>query len=335
MLEFRDDAPLDVVALGRAGIDMNAVEMHVPMEENMLFRKTVGGSPANIAVACSRYHLKVGFIGRVSDDQHGRYIRNYFTSNGIDTRALVTDKDGGMSGLAFTEIQSPTNSSYILHRDNVSDLNLSIEDITEEYIRDTRLLVISGTALSKSPSREAVFAALEYAKRHGTRVLLDIDYRNYTWKSVQESGIYLSLAAEKSDVVIGTREEFDMMEMVSIPGNRDDEVTAQRLFEHQVQLVVIKHGREGSFAYSDDHQVTEGAVFPVVPLKTMGAGDSYAGGLIYGLLSGSSIARAMEIGAGAAAIVVQRPDCSESMPDLAQIEQFITAYRAGKIESCW
>ncbi len=45
MLEFRDDAPLDVVALGRAGIDMNAVEMHVPMEENMLFRKTVGAPP--------------------------------------------------------------------------------------------------------------------------------------------------------------------------------------------------------------------------------------------------------------------------------------------------
>jgi 5-dehydro-2-deoxygluconokinase len=330
MLEFGKNKALDIVALGRAGIDLNAEEMNVPMEENMIFRKTVGGSPANIAVACSRYNLKVGFIGRISDDQHGRYIRNYFVSKGINTDNLITDEDGGMNGLAFTEIKSSRDSSYILHRDNVSDLNLSVKDINQEYIKNTKLLVISGTALSKSPSREAVFAALEYAEKNDTRVLLDIDYRNYTWKSVEESGIYLSLVAEKCDVIVGTREEFDMMEMFSNPGNKDDAVTAKRWFDYKAKVVIVKHGKDGSFAYTDDGKVTEGAVFPVTPLKTMGAGDSYAGGLIYGLLSGKSVAEGMETGAGAAAIVVQSPDCSESMPTLKEIQDFITDYRSGK-----
>ncbi len=321
---------MDIVAIGRAGIDLNAEEMNVPMEENMTFRKTVGGSPANIAVACSRYDLNVGFIGRVSDDQHGRYIRDYFQSKGINTDNLITDKDGGMIGLAFTEIKSPKDSSYILHRDNVADLNLSIEDINEEYIKKTKLLVVSGTALSKSPSREAVFAAVEYAGKHNTRILLDIDYRNYTWKSAEESGIYLSLAAEKCDVIVGTREEFDMMEMFSNPGNRNDAVTAARWFDCRAKAVIVKHGKEGSFAHTADGKVIEGAVFPVTPLKTMGAGDSYAGGLIYCLLSGKTVAEGMEIGAGAAAIVVQSPDCSESMPTLKEIQEFISDYRAGK-----
>ena len=330
MLNFGEDRKLDVVALGRAGIDLNAEELNVPMEENMSFRKTVGGSPANIAVACSRYGLHVGFIGRISDDQHGTYIRSYFEDNGINTDNLVTDRDGGMIGLAFTEIKSPRDSSYILHRDNVADLNLSVEDIHEEYIKNTKLLVVSGTALSKSPSREAVFAALEYAEKHGTRVLFDIDYRNYTWKSVEESSIYLSLCAEKCDVIVGTREEFDMLEMFGNPGNSDDAVTAQKWFSYRAEAVIIKHGKDGSFAYTADGAVTEGAVFPVTPLKTMGAGDSYAGGLIYGLLEGKTIAEAMEIGAGAAAIVVQRPDCSESMPTLMEIRDFIANYRAGR-----
>ena len=179
-LNFAENKTLDVISLGRAGIDLNAVDMNVPMEKNMTFRKTVGGSPANIAVACSQYQLKVGFIGRVSDDQHGRYIRNFFETKGIDSTHLIVDKDGGMNGLAFTEIMSAENSSYILHRDNVADLNLGIEDIDESYIKQSKLLVISGTALSKSPSREAVFAALEYAEKNGCKVLLDIDYRNYT-----------------------------------------------------------------------------------------------------------------------------------------------------------
>lgn len=329
-MEFADGKTIDVIALGRAGIDLNAVDMNVPMEENMTFRKTVGGSPANIAVACSRYDLKVGFIGRVSDDQHGRFIRSYFDRKGIDSSHLQADMDGGMSGLAFTEIRSPRDSSYILHRDNVADLNLSIKDIDEEYVRKAKLLVVSGTALSRSPSREAVFAALEYALRHGTKVLLDIDYRDYTWKSAEESGIYLSLAAEKSNVILGTREEFDMLEKFSMPANRDDELTAKRWFDWNAELVVIKHGREGSVAYNRDGSVVKGAVFPVTPLKTMGAGDSYAGGLIYGLLSGKGVAEGMELGAGAAAIVVQSPDCSESMPTLAEVRDFIRAYRAGK-----
>jgi 5-dehydro-2-deoxygluconokinase len=235
-----------------------------------------------------------------------------------------------MNGLAFTEIKSSIDSSYILHRDNVADLNLSIEDINEDYIKNTKLLVISGTALSRSPSREAVFAALEYAVKHDTRVLLDIDYRNYTWRSVEESGIYLSLAAEKCDFIIGTREEFDVLEKFSNPGNRDDLNTSERWFACRAKVVIIKHGKEGSYAYTDNGKVIEGAVFPVKPLKTMGAGDSYAGGLIYGLLSGMSIAEGMKIGAGAAAIVVQSPDCSESMPTLKEVQDFITDYTAGK-----
>jgi len=328
MLEFGKNKTLDIVALGRAGIDLNAVEMNVPMEENMTFRKTVGGSPANIAVACSRYDLKVGFIGRVSDDQHGRYIRIYFESKGINTENLIADKEGGMNGLAFTEIRSPKDSSFILHRDNVADLNLSIDDINREYIKNTKLLVISGTALSRSPSREAVFAALEYAEKYDTRVMFDIDYRDYTWTSKKECGIYLSLAAQKCDVIVGTREEFDMMEMFSNPGNRDDAETAGKWFDYKAKVVIVKHGAEGSFAFTGDGKVAKGAVFPVTPLKTMGAGDSYAGGLIYGFLRGKTIEEGMELGAGAAAIVVQSPDCSESMPTLKEIQTFISEYRA-------
>lgn len=327
-LKFPENRELDFIAIGRLGIDLNANEINRPMEETLTFTKYLGGSPANIAVAMSRLGMKTGFIGRVADDQFGRFITKYLDDNSIDTKGIVVDKSGAKTGLAFTEIKSPSDCSILMYRSDAVDLKVEVADVNEEYIKSAKVLLISGTALAASPSREAVFAACELARKHGTLVFFDIDYRPYTWKSVEETAIYYSLAAEKCDVIIGTREEFDMLEMISNKGNKDDAVTAKKWFDYNADLVVIKHGKDGSFAYTKEGEKIEGAVFPVTPVKTFGAGDSYAGGFIYGLLQGYGPDRAMEIGAASAAIVVSSHSCSDAMPGIDKIEEFIVDYRS-------
>lgn len=326
-LMFKQDRPLDIIPIGRLAVDLNANEIHRPMEETSTFTKYLGGSPANIAVATSRLGLKTGFIGRVADDQFGRFIKNYLMKCDIDTSSVVTDYSGAMTGLAFTEIKSPTDCSILMYRDNAVDLKFEVKDVKEQYIASAKSILISGTALSASPSREAVFAALELARKHGTVVFFDIDYRPYTWHTVEETAIYYSLAAEKCDVIIGTREEFDMLEIYSNPGNTDDNVTAQKWFNHNAKLVIIKHGKEGSYAYTKEGEKIIGDVFPVTPVKTFGAGDSYAGGFIYGLHEGKSPGEAMRIGAASAAIVVSSHSCSEAMPNINEINEFIENYK--------
>lgn len=81
MLKFDLQKPNDVVAFGRATIDLYANEIG-PMEEAKTFSKYVGGSPANTAVAMARLGLKVGYIGKVSDDQFGRFIVRYLADRG-------------------------------------------------------------------------------------------------------------------------------------------------------------------------------------------------------------------------------------------------------------
>lgn len=326
-LTFKQDRSLDIIPIGRLAVDLNANEIHRPMEETLTFTKYLGGSPANIAVATSRLGKKTGFVGRVADDQFGRFIKTYLEDCKIDTSAVVTDYSGAMTGLAFTEIKSPSDCSILMYRENAVDLMLEVKDVKEEYIASAKAILVSGTALSASPSREAIFAALELARKHGTVVFFDIDYRPYTWKNVEETAIYFSLAAEKCDVIIGTREEFDMLEMISNPGNQDDNVTAQKWFDHHAKLVVIKHGKEGSYAYTKEGEKVTGDVFPVTPVKTFGAGDSYAGGFIYGLLEGKTPAESMRIGAASAAIVVASHSCSDAMPTIDQINAFIENYK--------
>jgi len=219
-LAFKQRRKLDIVPIGRLAIDLNANEINRPMEETITFTKYLGGSPANIAIATSKLGLKTGFIGRVADDQFGRFIQNYLEIHRVDTSSIVIDESGSKTGLAFTEIKSPSECSIMMYRDNAVDLKLEVEDVDEEYIKNTKAILISGTAMSASPSREATFAALELARKHETVVFFDIDYRPYTWKSVEETAIYYSLAAEKCDVIIGTREEFDILEMISNPGEK-------------------------------------------------------------------------------------------------------------------
>lgn len=325
-IRFPEGRTLDCVSLGRLCIDLNANEIHRPMEDTLTFTKYLGGSPANITVAMSKLGLKTGFIGRVSDDQFGRFITRYLEQLSISTDNVVTDRSGSVTGLAFTEIKSPTDCSILMYRDNAADLKLEPGDVREETIARSKALLISGTALAKSPSREAVFLALDYARKHNVVVIFDIDYRPYTWASKEEIGIYCRLVAEKSHVIIGGREEFNLMETTKDPSEIADDKTAETWFGYQAQIIVVKHGGDGSVAFTRDGGVWKGRTFPNTVIKTFGAGDAFAGAFIYGLTQGWPIDRCQEYGAAGASIVVGSHSCSDAMPTVDQIESHMKKY---------
>ncbi|MBD0406957.1 5-dehydro-2-deoxygluconokinase [Bacillus sp. 1021] len=319
---FNEEKEFDIVAIGRACIDLNAAEYNRPMEETMTFSKYVGGSPANIAIGSAKLGLKAGFIGKIPDDQHGRFIVSYMQGKGVDTSQMAVDKEGRKAGLAFTEILSPEECSILMYRDNVADLYLEPSEVNEGYIANAKMLLVSGTALAKSPSREAVLKAVHIAKKHDVKVVFELDYRPYTWLSAEETAVYYTLAAEQSDIVIGTRDEFDVMENRS--GGENDE-TVRRLFAHSADLVVIKHGVDGSYAYSRSGEVFRARAYKTKVLKTFGAGDSYASAFIYGLVSGRDIETALKYGSASASIVVSKHSSSEAMPAAGEILELIEA----------
>jgi len=311
---------LDLVAIGRAALDLNSIEINRPMEETMSFQKYVGGSPANIAIGSAKLGEKVKFIGKISDDQHGRYIKGYMEDAGVDMSDAIVDQEGHMTGLTFTEIKSPSESSIIQYRDEVADLYIKPEEVNEETVKNANTLLISGTALAASPSREAVLYALRIAQENDTRIIFEIDYRPYTWKSPEEISVYYTLVAQQSDVVIGTRDEFDVLENVEDGDNKE---TVNALFNYRPELIVIKHGVQGSHAFTKDGDVYDGKAYKAEVVKTFGAGDSYAAAFIYALNNGKDIPTALKYGAASAAIVVSRHSSSEAMPTVEEIEQLM------------
>ena len=93
-IEFDKTKPLDVIPIGRIAIDFNPTDMNMPLSQSSNFNKYVGGSPANIAVGLARLGAKCGFIARVSDDQFGDYVENYFKADGIEKPQQSFGKHG-------------------------------------------------------------------------------------------------------------------------------------------------------------------------------------------------------------------------------------------------
>ena len=322
MLFTTEPRPLDIIPVGRIAIDFNPTDMNRPLSESCNFNKYVGGSPANIAVGLARLGKKVGFIGKVSDDQHGDYVINYFKNDGIDTSNVVRAKNGEKIGLTFTEIKSPTESSILMYRDGVADLMLEPGEVSEDYIKSAKAIVISGTALSQSPSREAVLKAMMLAKKNGTVVIFDIDYRPYTWKNKDEISVYYSMVAENSDIILGSREEYDLTEAI-MGVCKTDEESAKRWHSHGAKIVIIKHGKDGSTAYTNDGKSYSIKPFPVKAMKGFGGGDGYASAFIRCLLEGWDIIDALEFGTASASMLISAHSCSAAMPTVEAVEKFI------------
>ncbi len=327
-ITFDETRPLDLILLGRVAIDFNPAyneqvkEEFKPLKDVHVFEKFVGGSPANIAVGVTRHGLKAGFFAKVSDDQFGDFVIDYFNKEGIDTSHITRCTGGEKLGLTFTEMLSPSESSILMYRNKAADLQLHVDDIDEAYIKSAKAILISGTALAQSPSREAAIKAVMLAKKNDTKIIFDIDYRAYNWENEDAISIYYAMVAKEADIIMGSREEFDLTENLIQP-NRSDEESAKAWQNFHAKIVVIKHGMKGSTAYTCDGESYSIKPFPVTARKGFGGGDGYGSAFLYGLYQGWEVIDCLEFGSAEAAMMVRSNNCSDSLPGTEEVRAFI------------
>lgn len=322
LIQFPENRTYDMILLGRIAIDFNPIDYFKTLAQSETFKKYVGGSPANTAVGLSRLGRKCGFFAAISNDRFGDYVTEYFENEGIDTSHIVRCKNGESLGLTFTEILSRDESSILMYRNGIADLALAPEDIDESYISQAKSLLISGTSLAQSPSREAALKAVALAKKTRTPIVFDVDYRSYNWKNEDEIAIYYSAVARDADIIMGSREEFDLTEkFIGLDGT--DRASSDYWLSQKAVIVVIKHGKQGSTAYTKDGGSYSIKPFPVEALKSFGGGDGYASSFLNGVLQGWDIMECLEMGSAEAAMLVASHGCSADMPSEESVREFI------------
>ncbi|HEV7897950.1 MAG TPA: 5-dehydro-2-deoxygluconokinase [Planosporangium sp.] len=312
--------PLDVLTMGRVGVDLYPLQVGVGLEDVQTFGKYLGGSATNVAVAAARHGRRAGVITRTGEDPFGRFVHRALRGYGVDD-TFVTPVAGLPTPVTFCEIFPPDDFPLYFYRfPKAPDLEIRTDELDFDAIRSAGLFWVTGTGLSAEPSRSATLAALEARGRRGTTVL-DLDYRPMFWPSREEARRWVRVALRHVDVAVGNLDECE-----TAVGERDPGVAAKALRDLGVELAVVKQGPRGVLAVGAAGAV-EAAPVGVEVVNGLGAGDAFGGALCHGLLAGWPPARVMRFANAAGAIVASRLACSDAMPTTAEVEELLRARR--------
>ncbi len=307
---------LDVLAVGRCGVDVYPLQIGVGLEDVETFGKYLGGSAANVAVAGARLGHSVALVSGVGDDPFGRFVRRALRDLGVDDRYVVVDS-AHPTPVTFCEVFPPDDFPLWFYRlPTAPDLQIRAEDLDPDAVRGARLLWTTVTGLSQEPSRSAHHAAWDTRGRR-EHTVLDLDYRPMFWASREAAAAQVREALPHVTVAVGNREECEVA-----VGESDPERAADALLEAGVQLAVVKQGPRGVLGKTR----TERVVVPATPVEVvngLGAGDAFGGSLCHGLLGGLPLEQTLRNANAAGAIVASRLECSTAMPTTAEIEALV------------
>lgn len=302
--------------LGRCGMDLYADPPGTRIEQAARFTAALGGSAGNIAAALARQGARTALLSCVSDDAVGRFCLAELHRYAVDTTHVRAVKGEARTSLAVVETR-PQDAQTVLYRNNAADFALTEADATRVNYDPLAALVVTGTALAREPSRAATFHAIRLARAAGVPVVLDLDYRAYSWDSRDEAARVCLQAALASDATIGNDEEFGLL-----AGSHDRGPMLAADLARAVLFTVYKRGPEGSTTFTAAGSF-DTPVFPVEALKPMGAGDGFMGGLLAGLAQGHSLETAVQRGSATAAIIVSGLGCAPASPDTATLDAFL------------
>lgn len=318
----------DLLTLGRISVDVYPDDIGVPLQDVTTFGKYLGGSPANVAVAAARYGHRVGLISRTGDDPFGEYLHRELHRYGVD-ETQVLPVQGLQTPATFCAIMPPEDFPlYFYGRfPTAPDLQIEPGQIDLDAVREARIFWTTVTGLCQSPAREAQFEAHAARPRDHLgpqeHTILDLDYRPMFWSSREEAAEQVRRNLDCATIAIGNREEC----AVAV-GDADPEEQADRLLEAGLRLAVVKMGSDGVMAKSAEQTVISAPV-PVQTQNGLGAGDSFGGAFVHGLLEGWELQQILDFANAAGAIVASRIACSEAMPDQTEVMQLLTEHGRG------
>lgn len=321
----------DLLAMGRSLIDLYATETGVPFVEVRHFTAYVGGCPANISVGGRRLGLRTALLTAVGDDLAGDFVLEFLRRENVDVR-FAPRKAGRRTSAVLLALESPDGSALVAYRDNCADLELTPDDVRAAPIEASRALLITGTGLTREPSRGATLLAAARARAAGTRVFLDLDYRAGYWPDPYAYGLAIRSALPLVDVAIGTVEEVNTaaLDGRAAAGGIDSAACERSLTEDIGGLlaagpdaIVVKRGAQSTFVHPREGAPVEAATFSIDPCNSIGAGDAFAAGFIHGCLAGWDWRRAARMGNACGAIVATRHGCANFMPHAPEALDFI------------
>jgi 5-dehydro-2-deoxygluconokinase len=318
---------LQLLSIGRANLDLYSQQVGVEFADAVGWDAMVGGSPTNVALAAARLSVRAGVLTAVGEDLVGDWVLHALAREGVDS-SFVARKAGPHTSLALRAQLAPDHPLAFYRRDP-ADIHLTPDDVAGAPVEDVGVLLVSGDALARGAMVETCHAVLARARTAPTTTYLDLDLREIDWRDGLHYAASVGDALDEVDVVVGTEAEFATLLGLSSSSSAAAVADAvrTRVAAGSDRVAVLKQGERGATFFCGG-DIVEAAAFAVEEASTVGAGDSFAAGLIAARLGGADWAEAGRFASACAAITVSRFGCSSGFARLDEVRSFLATQRA-------
>jgi 2-dehydro-3-deoxygluconokinase len=298
--------PHDVITFGEAMIRLAPPNFR-RLEQAHTLDVQVGGAELNTAVGVARLGRTSAWVSRLTDNPLGRLIANRAREAGVSSEHIVWTKDDRV-GLYFLEFgAAPRASSVLYDRKNAAIAGIKPGMVNWKTVfAGARWFHVTGITPALSASAAATTReAIEAARTAGVGTSMDLNYRVKLWTQ-EEAGRCLGELMKFTDVLITTEE--DIERVFGIKGKDYEESAALTAKRFGLKAVAITL-RENPLVWKNnwtamvwqDGKVLKTRTYEVEIVDRLGAGDSFAAGLIHGLLDGD-MQKGLDFGVAASAI---------------------------------
>ena len=352
-LRSKDECKYDMISLGEIMLRLDPGDSRIRTTRS--FRVWEGGGEYNVARGLRRcFGLKTAAVTALADNEIGRLVEDFMLQGGVDTSLVKWVKYDGIgrtvrNGLNFTERGYGIRGALgVSDRGNTAASQLKEGDIDWDYIFGTlgvRWFHTGGifAALSDTTA-EVVIEAVKTAKKYGTIVSYDLNYRPSLWNGIGGKAKAQKVNKEIAkyiDVMIGNEEDFTACLGLEVEGN-DENLKSLNIDGYKKMMakaaelypnfkVAASTLRTVKTATVNDWSAicwADGKVYNGLDLKGLeiydrvGGGDSFASGLIYGLMETGDPQTAVNYGVAHGALAMTTPG-DTSMATKAEVERII------------
>ncbi|WID98440.1 5-dehydro-2-deoxygluconokinase [Bosea vestrisii] len=325
---------LDLISIGRSSVDLYGQQIGGRLEDMASFSKAVGGCPTNIAIGTARLGLKSAVITRVGDEQMGRFILEQLQREGVATKGVVVDPKR-LTSLVILGVRDEKTFPLIFYRTDCADAALDEGEIDEAFIASAKAVVVTGTHFAIPNAAKAQRKAIAFARKHGRKVVFDVDYRPNLWglaghaageeRYIRSDTVtqHLQAILPDCDLIVGTEEE------LHAAGGSEDTLAAIRNIRSQSKATIVcKRGPMGCVVFpgaipASIEDGIKGPGFPVEVYNVLGAGDAFMSGFLRGYLRDEPIETCCTWANACGAFAVSRLLCSPESPTFAELQFFL------------
>ena len=318
---------MDVLSLGEVMVQLNSFSKG-PLRHANLFERHVAGSESNVIIGMSRLGLSCGFLTAVGNDEFGKSVISTLRSENVDIRGIKINNELP-TAVYFVQrgFPVPGKTDVVYYRKGSAFSALMPDDIDPTCFQDLKLFHVSGItpALSKN-CKDSALRAIELAKNNGALISFDTNIRKKLLPNPEIAKECLTAFISRADYLITGKADLDYI----FPDlTLNEQLDALKKIDPKNKMIVLKMGKEGSSLY------VEGNFFHFDGYKTevvdeMGAGDAFDAAFLSLMLLGKDFQTAMNFANAAGALVVGSKGDMEPLPNLEELETFLSFQEKGE-----